>query len=113
MISFLLKNTILYLNIHFVINLYFSCEDCVLLDSTLKLIKSLIDSNTHLPENQRHRYQSVFKRQFELIQEWKKHQLRTVHQETAKDWVLEQLDETSVSKFSFEFFCLTYRKRNS
>ena len=75
----------------------------MLLDTTLSHIKSLIDNNTYLSDVQRIRYQAIYKRQYELIQEWKKHQLRTVHQEAAKDYVLEQLDSTSVSNISLKF----------
>ncbi len=103
-------------NIFFIENTFyyyhsFSCEDCVLLDTTLEHIKSLIDHNIHLPGNQRVRYQTIFKRQYELIQEWKKHQLRTVHQEAAKDWILEQLDDTSASNILSEVFIQLFRKK--
>ncbi|CAF5225931.1 unnamed protein product, partial [Rotaria magnacalcarata] len=37
-----------------------------------------------------------FTRDSDLVQEWKKHQLRAVHQEAARDHVLESLDEESV-----------------
>ena len=87
--------------------LHFSRDDCVLLESTLNYIKSLIDNNVHLPELQSNRYQITFKRQYELIKEWKRHQLRTVHQKTAKDSILRQLDHTSVSKVSFNVFYST------
>ena len=87
--------------------LHFSCDDCVLLENTLNYIKSRIDNNVHLPELQRSLYQITFKRQYGLIEGWERHQLRTVHQETAKDSILEQLDHTSVSKVSLDVFYST------
>ena len=51
-----------------------------------------------MTDDVRNRYLTLFNRQNHLIKEWKKHQLRTVHQETAREFVFESLDENSVSK---------------
>ena len=80
------------------------------MDTTLNHIKVLIDTNTYLSDSRRSRYQSVFKRQNEFIQEWKKHQLRAVYQEAAEDWLLEQLDETSVGKLTKNYRIVLYEK---
>ena len=37
--------------------------------------------------------------------------LRTAHQEAAKDWILQQLDEKSVSKLLFLLSVLLYRNK--
>ncbi|CAF3310118.1 unnamed protein product [Rotaria sp. Silwood2] len=92
------------------------CEELAAFHTTLNHIKTLIDNNTHLSDNQRIRYQTIYKRQYELIQEWKKHQLRTVHQEAAKEYVLEQLDATSVYlqiDWAMKWLQLKYRESQS
>jgi hypothetical protein len=52
-----------------------------------------------MSEDIRIRHLTLFKRQSHLVKEWKKHQLRSVHQEAARDAVLTSLDENSVRKF--------------
>jgi hypothetical protein len=49
------------------------------------------------------RFITAFNLQSDLVQEWKKHQLRSVHQEAARDFVLKQLNEKSVSKHKLFF----------
>ena len=49
-----------------------------------------------------------------LIQEWKRHQLRSAHQEKAHQYALEQLDNQSVFihiDWSMKFLPLKYRER--
>lgn len=86
------------------INVFFivRCESCVLLDCTLTRIKSLIELNRNISDEIRIRLLKSFNLQFDLVQEWKKHQIRAVHQETARDFVLKQLDEKSVRTY---FIC--------
>ncbi len=67
-------------------------------------IKSLIELNTNIPDEIRTRLIKSFTQQSDLVQQWKKHQIRAVHQEAARDYVLEQLDEKSVSKHTLFFF---------
>ena len=45
-----------------------------------------------------------FTRDADLIKEWKKHQLRAVHQEAARDHALGCLDQKSVSVFVIYLF---------
>jgi len=81
----------------------FRCEQCVLLDCTLARIKSFIELNKNMSDEIRIRFITSFNLQCDLVQEWKKHQLRTVHQEAARDFVLKQLNEKSVSKHKLFF----------
>jgi hypothetical protein len=77
----------------------FRCEQCVLLDTTLTQIQLLIQRNTNISDEIQIRLMKSFTRDSDLVSEWKKHQLRTVHQEEARDYVLQCLDEKSVSKY--------------
>lgn len=73
-----------------------SCEDCLVLDNTFLEIERILKSNNEITDEHRNRYLSLFLRHTQLIQEWKKHQIRSVHQDAARDAVLSSLDETSV-----------------
>ncbi|CAF5220577.1 unnamed protein product, partial [Rotaria magnacalcarata] len=55
--------------------------------------------NDEMTEDIRLRHLTLFNRQRDLIYEWKKNQLRAVHQEAAHDAVLASLDDTSVRKY--------------
>ena len=78
--------------------LQFRCEDCYLIDNTLAEIEWIIKHNEEMSEEIRVRYSTLFYRQRHLILEWKKHQLRSVHQEAARAEVLSSLDNNSVRK---------------
>jgi hypothetical protein len=50
------------------------------------------------------------------IQSWKQHQLRSVHQENARDYVLEQLDDSSVFmilNWAMKWLECKYREKQS
>jgi hypothetical protein len=44
----------------------------------------------------RHRLRYRLEQNVQLINDWKKHFLRTVHQDVARKHILDQIDETSV-----------------
>ncbi len=81
-----------------VISLGFRCEDCLLIDNTCSQIEWILKENKEIPEDIRIRYLSLFNRHVNSIQEWKKHQLRAVHQDAARDAALDSLNENSVRK---------------
>ena len=84
----------------------FRCQQCFLLDTTLSRVETLIESNENIPNEIRSRLLKSFTRDSNLVLEWKKHQLRSVHQEAARDHVLQQLNEKSVSN-QIPFFTLS------
>ncbi|CAF4019492.1 unnamed protein product, partial [Rotaria magnacalcarata] len=75
------------------------CEGCCLLDYTLAEIELILKDNDEMTEDIRLRHLTLFNRQRNLIYEWKKHQLRAVYQEAARDTALASLDDTSVRKY--------------
>ncbi len=81
----------------------FRCQQCLLLDTTLTRIETLIKSNANISDEIRIRLLKSFTQESALVWEWKKHQLRAVHQEAARDHVLEQLDQKSVSNKTLIF----------
>ncbi|CAF4448055.1 unnamed protein product [Rotaria sp. Silwood2] len=74
------------------------CEDCLLIDNTFSQIEWILKENKEILEDIRIRYLSLFNRHVNSIQEWKKHQLRAVHQDAARDAALDSLNENSVRK---------------
>ncbi len=49
-----------------------------------------------MDESERSLLLADYNQNAKAIQNWKKHQLRAVHQEKAREFVLDELDETSV-----------------
>ncbi|CAF1685817.1 unnamed protein product [Rotaria magnacalcarata] len=88
------------------------CQQCHLLDMTLVRFESLIKENSNISEENRIRLMKSFTRDSDLVQEWKKHQLRAVHQEAARDHVLESLDEESVN-WAMKWLEKKYRQSQS
>ncbi len=61
-------------------------------------------------------FKADLSRNSELIQNWKKHQLRSVHQDRARDYVLEQLDDSSVfivMDWAMKWIECKYREKQS
>ena len=73
------------------------CGDCQLLDGTLQRIVLLLDKQKKEVDcDQFALLNEDFKRNSECIFNWKRHQLRAVHQDLARDYILEQLDDSNV-----------------
>jgi hypothetical protein len=92
----------------------FSCEDCAILIDALNKVQSLVNRTPSLPNNLRSRF--LYKVDFNtnLVLEWKKHQLRTVHQDKAREDSLEQLDKESIFVYmdwSMKFIPMKYREK--
>lgn len=74
-----------------------SCTDCQLLDDTLEKIAALLDKQKEaVDHDQLALFYADLKRNSECILNWKRHQLRTVQQDLARDYVLDQLDGSNV-----------------
>jgi hypothetical protein len=74
-----------------------SCTQCQLLDDTLARIVTLIDKQRkNIDCEQLSLLLEDFKRSSESIINWKRHQLRSVHQDLARDYILEELDDSNV-----------------
>ena len=73
------------------------CGDCHLLDETLGKIVLLLDKKKKdIDCDQYALLTEDLKRNSECIFNWKCHQLRSVHQDLARDYILEQLDDSNV-----------------
>lgn len=74
----------------------------------------MVEKAASIPNSLRSRFLYTADFNINLIQEWKKHQLRSVHQEKARQYALEQLDDTSVfvhMDWSMKFLPMKYRER--
>ena len=71
------------------------CDRCELLNNTLQRIETLIEQ-LHNDPLIRDRLLFRVRQQVRYIDEWKAHQLRTVHQDQARTFVLKNLDDDSV-----------------
>lgn len=90
------------------------CESCSILTDALLQLRVLMKNTSSIPNNIRSRL--LYKVDFNtnLILEWKKHQLRSVHQEKARQYALEELDNESVyvhMDWSMKFLPLKYREK--
>lgn len=75
----------------------YRCIDCQLLHDTLSDIHNLMElQKEEMTSDQLALLKADLTRNCDTIQSWKQHQLRSVHQENARDYVLEQLDDSSV-----------------
>lgn len=74
----------------------FRCDACLRLRETFAYLSSMIDENLNITGEMRVRLRYRLEQNFQLIMDWKKHLLRTVHQDEARRHVLDKLDETSV-----------------
>jgi hypothetical protein len=72
------------------------CTDCSALRGTLASLRSLIEGNSDVSEDVRERLMYRLNHNTQLIDDWKKHLLRTIHQDLARKQVLELLDHQSV-----------------
>ena len=66
------------------------------LQNTLLRLRLIIESNINVSEEIRHRLLYRLDHHVQLINDWKKHLLRTVHQDAARKYILDSLDGTSV-----------------
>ena len=92
----------------------FSCEECANLTDALRQLRLLIERTQSIPHKLRSRLLYRMDFNSNLILEWKMHQLRTVHQENAREQALEQLDHDSVyvhMDWSMKFLPLKYREK--
>lgn len=59
-------------------------------------MRSIIESNTNVNEGIRHRLLYRLDHNVQYINDWKKHLVRTVHQDASRKYVLHSLDDSSV-----------------
>jgi len=74
----------------------FRCDSCLRLRETFSHLSSIIEENMNIAKNMRDRFRYRLEQNIQLVTEWKKHLLRTVHQDIARKHILDQLDEKSV-----------------
>lgn len=74
----------------------FRCDACLRLREILAQLSSIIDENLNITDEMRVRLRYRLEQNAQLITDWKKHLLRSVHQDEARKHVLNELDETSV-----------------
>jgi hypothetical protein len=72
------------------------CESCLLLREACARLRSIIEVNTNITDDIRHRLIYRLGHNVELISDWKKHLLRTVHQDAARKHILDILDDSSI-----------------
>jgi hypothetical protein len=92
----------------------FSCEDCALLIDSLNQVRSLVNKTPSLPNNLRSRFLYKIDFNTSMVLKWKKHQLRSVHQDKAREDSLEQLDNESIFVYmdwSMTFIPMKYREK--
>jgi hypothetical protein len=65
---------------------------------TLSEIQSIIEQHIGIDSEVRNRMLYRFQYNAQLIEDWKKHLLRTVHQDAARHYVLQLLDDSNVVK---------------
>lgn len=75
---------------------HFRCDACLRLRETLMCIRSLIEKNVNIAADIRQRLLYRLDHGTHSINDWKKHLLRTVHQDVARKHVLDMLDHDSV-----------------
>jgi hypothetical protein len=81
--------------------------------SALAQLKTLVSKSLTIPAHLRTRLVHRVAFNSDLIREWKKHQMRSVHQETARTYVLQQLDDQSLFIYidwAMKFLPLKYRE---
>ena len=72
------------------------CESCLHLRKTFARLRHILEQNTNITRDIRDRLIYRLEHNIQLIIEWKKHLLRTVHQDNARKNVLDMLDESSI-----------------
>lgn len=72
------------------------CGSCLCLREAFSHLRSIIEQNKNIADDMRQRLLYRFEHNTQLIADWKKHLLRTVHQDAARKHTLDVLDETSV-----------------
>ena len=97
--------------------LFFRCLDCVLLDTSLRSVGTLIDKHQqNINPDQFALFKHDWSRNCEAILNWKRHRLRSIHQEISRDYVLEQLDDSSVfiiMDWAMKWIETKYREKQS
>ena len=91
----------------------FRCESCLLLRKTITRLHLIITENKTIPNDLRNRFMFRLKHSETLIVEWKKHQIRSVHQAGALNQVLNELDDKSVlliTDWAMKFLPQRYRE---
>lgn len=91
----------------------FRCASCLLLRKTIAQLHLIITENKMIPIDIRNRFMFRLKQSETLITEWKKHQIRSVHQAGAFDQVLNELDDKSVlliTDWAMKFLPERYRE---
>jgi hypothetical protein len=73
------------------------CADCHLLDGTLEKIVLMLDKQKNDIDGDQYALMiEDLRRNSGYISNWKRHQLRSVHQDLARDYILEKLDDSNV-----------------
>ena len=76
--------------------LSFRCQSCLHLHETFARLHSIVEQNANISVATRGRMIYRLEHNAQLISEWKKHLLRTVHQDTARKCALDALDASSI-----------------
>jgi hypothetical protein len=74
----------------------FRCDSCLHLRRTFARFRSIVEENANISDAAHGRMIYRLEHNVQLISEWKKHLLRTVHQDTARKSVLDVLDASSI-----------------
>lgn len=72
------------------------CESCLRLRKTFTRLRLILERNTNMTSDIRDRLIYRLEHNIQLIVEWKKHLLRTVHQDNARKNILDILDESDI-----------------
>jgi hypothetical protein len=72
------------------------CESCLRLRKTFARLRHILERNTNISNDIRDRLIYRLDHNIQLIVEWKKHLLRTVHQDNARKNILDILDESGI-----------------
>lgn len=74
----------------------FRCQNCLCLRETFHRLQYIIEKNIKVKDDIRHRLLYRLNHNVQLINDWKKHIVRSVHQEHARKYILNVLDSSSI-----------------
>ena len=92
---------------------YCRCGSCLCLREAFSHLRSIIEQNKNIADEMRQRLLYRLEHNTQLITDWKKHLLRTVHQDVARKHTLDVLDETSlfiVADWAMKWLPTRYRE---
>ena len=90
------------------------CDSCTILKDASLQLRFLVQETTSIPNTLPSRLLYTVDFNTNLILEWKKHHLRSIYQEKARQYALEQLDNHSVFvhiNWSMKFLPMKYREK--